>query len=56
MALLKGWQAQLLKKPRLPEFLALQDSIRRYRIPIQLFKDLISAFSQDSKGPLLPGF
>ena len=47
LQLLNAWQANLSKKPVLPEFIALQDACRRHRIPKQLLADLIAAFKQD---------
>jgi squalene synthase HpnC len=47
LGLLRAWQANLSREPVLPEFLALQDACARHAIPIQLLKDLISAFLQD---------
>jgi phytoene synthase len=56
LKLLSDWQANLDKKPVLPEFIALQDAIRRHQIPKQLLKDLISAFKQDCVKPSYAGF
>lgn len=47
LTLLNHWQSQLTQMPINPEFLALQDAVRRHGIPIQLLKDLIAAFKQD---------
>jgi phytoene synthase len=49
LGLLKGWQSRLERPGEDPAFLALHDSIRRYAIPKQHFKDLIAAFSQDCR-------
>lgn len=56
IGLLKGWAAKLDRKPELPEFVALQDACRRYKIPRQLLKDLIRAFTQDCLKPRYKNF
>ena len=49
--LLDEWEAHLDRAlagdPRHPAFIALADTIERYRIEPQLFRDLLSAFRQD---------
>jgi squalene synthase HpnC len=51
--LLRWWREELLLcyegRPRHPVFVALQDTIRRFRIPPQPFLDLLSAFEQDQR-------
>jgi len=58
LRLLEGWQARLRQcqqdvvQPIVPSdddlvFLALGDAMRRHRLPIVLFEDLLSAFRQD---------
>ena len=47
-----AWEKELLLyyeggKPRHPVFIALQKTIERYNLPLQPFRDLISAFRQD---------
>jgi squalene synthase HpnC len=49
LALLRAWQANLDHKPKIPEFLALQDACDKHQIPEQLLRDLIAAFVQDCK-------
>src|SRR5262249_33866627 len=49
--LLRWWRAELLRcydgRPCHPVLVALQGTIRRFRIPPQPFLDLLSAFEQD---------
>lgn len=47
LKLLNDWQAALGRKPKIPEFVALQDACRRHSIPKRLLTDLIDAFKQD---------
>jgi squalene synthase HpnC len=56
LRLLDGWHTRLLASvagsPTIdadadPVFVALADTIRRHRLPVQLFEDLLSAFRQD---------
>ncbi len=51
LALLRWWREELLRcyggRPRHPVFVALRDTIRRFRIPPQPFLDLLFAFEQD---------
>ena len=47
LKLLKDWEAKLDQPAREPVFLALHDAIRRFAIPKQLLRDLVSAFRQD---------
>ena len=48
---LSEWENELLLcaegKPHHPVFTALQGTIKRYRMPLETFRDLISAFRQD---------
>ena len=48
---LRQWEVQLTEayegRSRHPVFVALADTAERFSLPIQLFEDLISAFSQD---------
>ncbi len=46
---LKAWQSHLDRAPQAPEFLALHDACRRFKIAKNLLRDLISAFSQDCR-------
>lgn len=47
-ALLKDWMARLDRAPQgHPVFTALQDAIRRWRLPKPLLRDLVKAFQQD---------
>jgi squalene synthase HpnC len=48
LKLLDYWEACLDRQVHHPVFIALQDSIQRYHIPVQRFRDLISAFKQDA--------
>jgi squalene synthase HpnC len=45
--LLKAWMGKLQRPSQDPVFLALHDSIRRYRLPKSLLADLVRAFLQD---------
>jgi squalene synthase HpnC len=51
LILLRWWREELLRcydgRPRHPVFVALQDTVRRFRIPPQPFLDLLFAFEQD---------
>ncbi|MGH7171008.1 MAG: squalene synthase HpnC [Gemmataceae bacterium] len=51
LSLLRWWREELLDcydgRPYHPVFVALQDTIRRFDIPPQLFLDLLTAFEQD---------
>jgi squalene synthase HpnC len=56
LQLLKAWQANLSKKPVLPEFIALRDACKRHRIPKKLLTDLVAAFKQDCVKSRYPDF
>jgi squalene synthase HpnC len=45
--LLGAWKRKLRQAPREGVFIALQDAVRRFQLPLQLLEDLISAFQQD---------
>jgi squalene synthase HpnC len=48
LRLLSDWRQRLHdQSDRSPEFLALHDTIQRFRLPVQLFDDLLDAFVQD---------
>jgi squalene synthase HpnC len=51
LSLLRWWREELLDcyegRPHHPVFVALQDTIRRFKIPPRPFLDLLSAFEQD---------
>lgn len=48
LRLLAEWRAHLRRPDDAPKaFLALDDTIRRFDLPLQLFDDLVSAFAQD---------
>src|SRR6185312_5551442 len=51
LSLLRWWREELLScyegRPHHPVFVALQDTIRRFRIPPEPFLDLLFAFEQD---------
>lgn len=51
LGLLRWWREELLRcydgRPRHPVFVALADTVRRFRIPMQPFLDLLFAFEQD---------
>jgi phytoene/squalene synthetase len=51
LRLLAWWRDELIAmyagETRHPVFVALEDTVRQYDLPISLFSDLISAFEQD---------
>ncbi len=51
LPLLENWEGQLLqcmwRKPHHPVFIALKDTIERFRLPVEPFQDLITAFKMD---------
>ena len=49
LALLDEWSAHLRQAPQSAVFEALDDTRRRFDLPLELFDDLLSAFKQDVK-------
>ena len=51
LAFLENWEGQLLqcmwRKPQHPVFIALQETIRKFDLPVGLFQDLLTAFKMD---------
>lgn len=51
MAFLENWEGQLLqcvwRMPQHPVFIALQETIHRFDLPVSLFQDLLMAFKMD---------
>ena len=51
LALLENWGSQLLqcmwRRPQHPVFIALQETIRRFDLPVELFQNLLTAFRID---------
>lgn len=51
LPLLENWEGQLLqcmwRKPHHPIFIALKDTIETFRLPVEPFQDLITAFKMD---------
>jgi squalene synthase HpnC len=47
LALLAEWAAHLREPPRSPVFVALANTRARFDLPVELFEDLLSAFTQD---------
>jgi len=51
LPLLENWEGQLLqcmwRKPHHPVFIALKDTIERFRLPVEPFQDLLTAFKMD---------
>jgi squalene synthase HpnC len=60
LVLLRWWRGELLRcydgTPRHPVLVALQETIRRFRIPAAPFLDLLGAFEQDQRVKRYPTF